>query len=46
MISKKSGGSTDTTKDEEYTDWNQLKWFLGQLEKEVARSKSKEPVKK
>lgn len=46
MIAQKSGGSTDTTKDEEYTDWNQVKWFLGELEKEVARLKSKEPIKK
>lgn len=39
MIAQKSGGSTDTSRDAEYTDWNQVKWFLGQLEKEVAKSK-------
>lgn len=46
MIAQKSGGSTDTSKDKEYTDWNQVKWFLGQLEKEVARSKGEKPVGK
>ncbi|MGM0545432.1 MAG: flavodoxin domain-containing protein [Bacteroidota bacterium] len=46
MIAQKSGGSTDTSHDVEYTDWNQVKWFLGQLEKEVDRFKSKEVVKK
>lgn len=46
MIAQKSGGSTDTSKDTEYTDWNQVKWFLGQLEKEVARSKYEEAVSK
>lgn len=46
MIAQKSGGNTDTSHDVEYTDWNQVKWFLGQLEKEVAQSKSKEVVKK
>jgi menaquinone-dependent protoporphyrinogen oxidase len=46
MIAQKSGGSTDTSRDVEYTDWNQVKWFLGQVEKEVAKSKSKESINK
>jgi menaquinone-dependent protoporphyrinogen oxidase len=46
MIAQKSGGNTDTSRDVEYTDWNQVKWFLGQLEKEVTRSKSEEAVSK
>jgi len=46
MIAQKSGGSTDTSKDVEYTDWNQVKWVLGQLEKEVRYSTSEEPVRK
>jgi len=46
MIAQKSGGSTDTSRDVEYTDWNQVMWLLGQLEKEVGHSKSEEPVRK
>lgn len=46
MIAQKSGGSTDTSKDAEYTDWNQVKWFLGQIEKQVAKSKTRESVSK
>lgn len=46
MIAQKSGGSTDTSRDTEYTDWNQVKWFLGKVEKEVARLKSTEPINK
>ncbi len=46
MIAQKSGGSTDTSRDMEYTDWNQVKWLLGELEKEVTRSKSKQPISK
>lgn len=46
MIAKKNDGSTDTSTDTEYTDWNQVKWFLGQIEKEVAKSKSRESVEK
>ncbi|SHE89070.1 menaquinone-dependent protoporphyrinogen oxidase [Fodinibius roseus] len=37
MIAQKSGGSTDTSKDTEYTDWNQVNGFLTNLEKEVAK---------
>lgn len=44
MIAQKSGGSTDTSRDAEYTDWNQVKRFLGQIEKQVAKTKT--PVNK
>lgn len=33
MIAKKSGGGTDTTRDYEYTDWNQVRNILEQLDK-------------
>ena len=33
MIASKSGGSTDTSKDHEYTDWDQVKRLIGKLEK-------------
>lgn len=46
MIAKKSGGSTDTSKDAEYTDWEQLKAVLDRVEKEVEKSKNKESVSK
>lgn len=44
MIAQKSGGSTDTSTDTEYTNWNQVNRLLGQLEKKVA--KPKESIKK
>ena len=34
MIAKKSGGGTDTTRDYEYTDWNQVRNVLKQLDTE------------
>lgn len=32
LISKRSGGDTDTKKDHEYTDWDQVKRVIGKLE--------------
>lgn len=32
LISKRSGGETDTSKDHEYTDWNQVRDLINQLE--------------
>jgi len=46
MIAQKNGGSTDTSKDTEYTDWNQVKRFLGNLEKEVTQNKNRETISK
>lgn len=46
MIAQKSGGSTDTSKDIEYTDWQQVEDLLDRLEKEVAGSKSKQSIGK
>lgn len=40
MIAQKSGGSTDTSKDTEYTDWNQVKLLLDQLVKEVKKNQN------
>lgn len=39
MIARKNGGSTDTAKDTEYTDWNQVKRLLNQLEKKWQKPK-------
>lgn len=35
MIAQKSGGSTDTSEDHEYTDWNRVKDLVSKLEKTV-----------
>jgi hypothetical protein len=35
MISKSSGGSTDTTRDHEYTDWPGLERFAGEIIEEL-----------
>lgn len=46
MIAKKSGGSTDTSKDVEYTDWEQVKMLLSRVMKEVKESKRGDLVSK
>lgn len=38
LIAQKSSGDTDTSKDYEYTDWDQVKHILPRLEKEVEKS--------
>jgi menaquinone-dependent protoporphyrinogen oxidase len=37
-IAAKAGGDTDTTRDYEYTDWQDLRTFAGQFELQVARA--------
>ncbi|GAA5520246.1 hypothetical protein LQ318_00855 [Aliifodinibius salicampi] len=46
MIAQKSGGSTDTSKDTEYTDWNQVKELLDKLEKEMVKIQTKNSINK
>lgn len=46
MIAQKSGGSTDTSKDAEYTDWDQVDDLLNRLEKEAVRLQPKESIEK
>lgn len=46
MIAQKSGGSTDTSKDHEYTDWDQVERVIKRLERAVAESSQPKKVTK
>lgn len=46
MIAQKSGGSTDTSKDHEYTDWDQVKRIIERLEKTFNDAKQAAKMKK
>jgi menaquinone-dependent protoporphyrinogen oxidase len=38
MISSRSGGDTDTSRDHEYTDWKQVKGVIGKMEELMGKS--------
>ncbi|HYW35754.1 MAG TPA: menaquinone-dependent protoporphyrinogen IX dehydrogenase [Balneolaceae bacterium] len=44
MIAQRQGGETDTSKDHEYTDWEQVKQVLVKLEKEVKNEMAKKTI--
>jgi len=46
MIAQKSGGSTDTSKDHEYTDWEQVERIITRLERAVNESTQKKQAAK
>lgn len=46
MIAQKTGDSTDTSKDHEYTDWDQVERMITRLERAIANaSNQKQPAK-
>lgn len=46
MIAQKSGDSTDTSKDHEYTDWDQVERVLKRLERSVTETSKQKTIEK